>query len=169
MHVRFVAVQLLLVLQYIHSQNIIFSNLICENVLLDERGYIRLTGFGPSLFECKTPYYGFVGYTECLPPEMLLNQGVDKQYDFWMLGCLLYGKNQYTAFRVELLEGHPPFQASTVSQTLQKILVGELTYVHASPEAQQFVNSFLTANPNHRLGSDMEKVRCHNVGLTSIM
>lgn len=91
MHVRFVAVQLLIALQYLHSQHILYCNLIGENVLLDEQGYIHLTGFSQSLFDWESPFFGFVGMTECLSPEMLLNHGIDERYDYWMLGCLLYG------------------------------------------------------------------------------
>ena len=92
-HVRFIAIQLLIALQYLHSQHILHCNLIGENILLDERGYIHLTGFSQSLFDWKPPFFGFVGVTECLSPEMLLNRGIDERHDYWMLGCLLYGSS----------------------------------------------------------------------------
>ena len=90
-HVQFIAAQLILALRYLHEKNCIFCNLIAENVLIDNRGFVHLTGFGHTLFGVKKPYYGVTGFTECLSPEMLLNKGIDESHDYWMLGCLLYG------------------------------------------------------------------------------
>ncbi|KAK8797868.1 hypothetical protein WA171_005397, partial [Blastocystis sp. BT1] len=150
-HVQFIAAQLILALRYLHEKNCIFCNLIAENVLIDNRGFVHLTGFGHTLFDVKKPYYGVTGFTECLSPEMLLNKGIDESHDYWMLGCLLY----------ELLEGHLPFQGDTVSDTLQAILVCKVSYKHATPVAQQFINSFLTSRPSKRLGRDFRALQNH--------
>lgn len=90
-HVQFIAAQLILALRYLHEQNCLFGNLISENVLIDNRGFLHLTGLESALFDVKRPYYGVTGFTECLSPEMLLNKGIDEAHDYWMLGCLLYG------------------------------------------------------------------------------
>ena len=88
---QFVAAQLVLAIHYIHEQGGIHCNLLPENILLDEQGYIRITGFS-ELRLCQTsPYYKMIGYLECMSPEMLLNQGIDSSYDWYLLGCLLYG------------------------------------------------------------------------------
>ena len=56
-----------------------------------------------------------------------------------------------------------PFQRDTVSQTVQAILIGDVQYTHASPAAQQFVNSFLNSNPDQRLGVHLNDIRQHEV------
>mgnify|MGYP001041268686 FL=1 len=90
-HVKFIVPQLVTALSYLHENRCIHGNLICENVLLDEQGNTVLTGFSNSIFNYPTPCYETIGFTECLAPETLLNKGIDKMYDFWMLGCLVYG------------------------------------------------------------------------------
>ena len=62
------------------------------------------------------------------------------------------------------MEGHPPFQGDTVSETLQAILIGKIEYKYASPEAQQFIGALLTADPTQRLGNDIRSIRNHPVG-----
>ncbi len=46
--VRFISAQLVLVLSYIHSLNVVYRDLKLENILIDERGYIKLIDFGIS-------------------------------------------------------------------------------------------------------------------------
>lgn len=43
---RFYAGQILLALEYLHSMNIIYRDLKPENLLLDERGNIKIADFG---------------------------------------------------------------------------------------------------------------------------
>ena len=88
---QFVAVQLILAIHFLHEQNYLFCGLVSENVLLDQDGYIQLTGFSESKKDISFPYYKMVGYMELMSPEMLLNKGISFSYDWYMLGCLLYG------------------------------------------------------------------------------
>ncbi len=44
--VRFIVAQLVLVLEYLHDQNILYRDLKPENVLIGNNGYIKLADFG---------------------------------------------------------------------------------------------------------------------------
>ena len=71
-----------------------------ENLLIDTKGYIKITDFG---FAKKLPAgsktYTLCGTPEYLAPEVILQQGHDSAADWWTLGILIY----------ELVAGMPPF------------------------------------------------------------
>lgn len=82
-----------------------------ENIVLDEKGHIKLTDFGLSKLNFKKfdKAYSFCGSPEYMAPEMLITDKNrmygsapmhhDKSLDFYHLGALLY----------EMLCGLPPF------------------------------------------------------------
>lgn len=76
-----------------------------ENILLDERGYAKLTDFGLAK-HLKTQELAltFCGTPEYLSPEVLLNKGCNRPADWWALGVLVY----------EMIFGIPPFYSANV-------------------------------------------------------
>ena len=85
---RFIIVELVLAIEYLHSMNIIFRDLKPENILLDVGGNIKLTDFGLA----KEGICGnnvaksFCGSPAYLPPEVLFNSGVGKAGDIYGIG-----------------------------------------------------------------------------------
>jgi len=92
--------QILLALEYLHKNRIIYRDLKPENILIDEEGNLRLTDFGLSKmnFEEDDLSYSFCGSPEYMSPEMLGSCGHNRMIDFYCLGALLY----------EMLTGLPP-------------------------------------------------------------
>jgi serine/threonine protein kinase len=43
---KFIAAELILAIQYLHSNNILYRDLKPENILIDDHGHIRLADFG---------------------------------------------------------------------------------------------------------------------------
>ena len=80
---RFYAAEILLALEYLHSQKIIYRDLKPENVLIDSEGHIRLTDFGLSKIMDSTYTFSYCGTPEYLAPEIINGEGYDNSVDLW--------------------------------------------------------------------------------------
>ena len=69
---QFYAAELVLALEYLHSQSCIYRDLKPENVLLDNKGHIKITDFGLSkwLDPGEKITNSFCGTPEYLAPEI---------------------------------------------------------------------------------------------------
>eukprot|EP00919_Chromeraceae_sp_WS-2016_P033331 GHVR01078734.1.p1 GENE.GHVR01078734.1~~GHVR01078734.1.p1 ORF type:complete len:285 (-),score=39.98 GHVR01078734.1:580-1434(-) len=114
---KFYAALIILIFEYLHSKNIVYRDLKPENVLLDAKGYIKLTDFGfAKRVESRT--YTLCGTPEYIAPEVLLNKGHGKAVDWWGLGVFVY----------EMLVGYPPFLDEEPLGVYQKVLSNRLVF-----------------------------------------
>lgn len=104
---------------YLHDRNCVYRDLKPENLLIDSKGYLKLTdfGFAKSIGTRKT--YTFAGTPDYVAPEIIHNRGHDKSADYWALGIFIF----------ELLAGKTPFKSNDVShmRTYQLIMKGIAT------------------------------------------
>jgi len=84
---RLYLAEIILALEFLHANGVIYRDLKPENVLLDNDGHVRLTDFGMAkikLHEAQTSY-SFCGTPECLAPETIKGAGYSKEVDIWSL------------------------------------------------------------------------------------
>nr|AML77212.1 putative LOV domain-containing protein [Buddleja sp. BC-2016] len=173
--VRFYAAEVIVALEYLHCQGIIYRDLKPENVLLQNNGHISLTDFDLScLTSCKpqllipeinekkrhkkgeqVPIFmaepmrasnSFVGTEEYIAPEIITGAGHTSAVDWWALGILLY----------EMVYGYTPFRGKTRQKTFANILHKDLKFPRnkeVSLEAKQLMYRLLHRDPKNRLGS----------------
>lgn len=155
---KFYIAELVLSLEHLHDNGIVYRDLKPENILLDANGHIALCDFGLSKADLATndTTNTFCGTTEYLAPEVLLDEsGYTKMVDFWSLGVLIF----------EMCCGWSPFFAENTQQMYKNIAFGKVRFPKEvlSAEGRSFVKGLLNRNPKHRLGSqgDARELRAH--------
>ncbi|KAJ7684702.1 putative cyclic AMP-dependent protein kinase catalytic subunit [Mycena polygramma] len=140
---RFYLATIILALKYLHSFNIIYRDLKPENLLLDSRGYLRLTDFGfAKIVDDRT--WTLCGTPEYLAPEIIQSDGHGKAADWWACGVLCY----------EMLVGYPPFFDESPYGIYEKILNGHIHWPRSmDPLSRTLVRSFLNPDRTQRLGN----------------
>ncbi|XP_042398230.1 phototropin-1A-like [Zingiber officinale] len=172
--VRFYAAEVVVALEYLHCQGIIYRDLKPENILLQRDGHISLTDFDLScLTPCKPQLFlpkaedkkkqtrgappifvaepmrasnSFVGTEEYIAPEIITGAGHTSAVDWWALGILLY----------EMLYGYTPFRGKSRQKTFANVLHKDLRFpgsISASLPAKQLIYRLLHRDPRNRLGS----------------
>ncbi|KAJ0987710.1 hypothetical protein J5N97_006066 [Dioscorea zingiberensis] len=173
--VRFYAAEVVVALEYLHCQGIIYRDLKPENILIQKDGHVSLTDFDLScLTSCKPqlllpnlqdkkkqakgrlpPIFiaepmrasnSFVGTEEYIAPEIITGAGHTSAVDWWALGILLY----------EMLYGYTPFRGKTRQKTFANILHKDIKFpgsISVSLHARQLMYRLLHRDPRNRLGS----------------
>ncbi|KAI0080609.1 cAMP dependent protein kinase [Panus rudis PR-1116 ss-1] len=140
---RFYLATIILALKYLHSFNIIYRDLKPENLLLDSRGYLRLTDFGfAKIVDDRT--WTLCGTPEYLAPEIIQSDGHGKAADWWACGILAY----------EMMVGYPPFFDETPYGIYEKILKGKIYWPKDMDRlSKDLIKAFLHPDRSKRLGN----------------
>ncbi|XP_068608632.1 serine/threonine-protein kinase N2 [Brachionichthys hirsutus] len=139
----------LLGLEFLHHNHIVYRDLKLDNLLMDADGFVRIADFGL----CKEGMgHGdrtstFCGTPEFLAPEVLTDNNYTRSVDWWGLGVLIY----------EMLVGESPFPGDDEEEVFDSIVNDEVRYPRfLSPESVSLIQKLLQKNPEVRLGAGVE-------------
>jgi mitogen-activated protein kinase kinase kinase len=149
--------QILNGLSYLHNRDIIHRDIKGANILVDNKGTIKISDFGISKkLEATNILNGannnkhrpsLQGSVFWMAPEVVKQTSYTRKADIWSLGCLV----------VEMMTGQHPFPDCTQLQAIFKIGGAKATPTipdHASDEAQQFLAQTFEIDHNKRPSAD---------------
>ncbi|XP_073986374.1 protein kinase, cAMP-dependent, catalytic subunit 3 [Rhodnius prolixus] len=139
----FYTAEIVVALEYLHSQSVVYRDLKPENLLLDKEGHLKMTDFGFAK-KLTDRTWTLCGTPEYLAPEIIQSKGHNKAVDWWALGVLVY----------EMLAGYPPFFDKNPFGIYEKILAGKIEWSHhLDPIAKDLIKKLLVQDRTKRLGN----------------
>jgi serine/threonine protein kinase len=126
-------IQTLEIIEFLHSQDIVYRDLKLSNLVLDRTGKVCIVDFGLSkiLPHKRARTHSVCGTAHAMAPEIGSISGYGFAVDFWSLGILLF----------ELLTGRPP-KVPSISLPPQY-----------PTDAMELTQQLLTVDPEARLSS----------------
>jgi mitogen-activated protein kinase kinase kinase len=149
--------QILTGLSYLHNQDIIHRDIKGANILVDNKGTIKISDFGISKkLEASNILNGannnkhrpsLQGSVFWMAPEVVKQTSYTRKADIWSLGCLV----------VEMMTGSHPFPDCSQLQAIFKIGGGKAAPTipeHASEAAKEFLAQTFEIDHNLRPSAD---------------
>ncbi|KAJ3150276.1 hypothetical protein HDU86_006667 [Geranomyces michiganensis] len=162
--VRFIAMELICALSYLHKKQVVHRDLKPDNVLFDQYGHVSLTDFNIAVHYNLKRLTSQSGTLSYMAPEVFTKVGYSWPIDWWSLGVLLY----------EALFGKRPFRGHTDEELKDNIMHQELHIpicnlvtnkpVPLDPEGENFLRRLLERDVRKRIGCGtmgVEEIEAH--------
>ena len=116
----FYVCQLVVFLKKIHEHKIIYRNIKPENIMIEDKGNLKMTDFSKSKILTFDGDRGLslVGAPEYMAPEIILGNGQKYEVDWWALGVLIY----------QMYYGYTPFDDEYIDKIYHRILYTNVTF-----------------------------------------
>jgi len=140
---RFIFVQILKGVKYLHNAGIVHRDLKLDNILVDKNplGWkIKIIDFGLAIIQHSNKLKSLCGTMQYIAPEVLQKIGYDNKVDMWSCGIILF----------ILLTGEFPFEDDKIQ--IDDLFGGE-RWKKIPGEAKDLLNKLLVSNPEQRLSA----------------
>ena len=154
---KFYSIELLLAIEVLHKNNMVYRDLKPENILMDKDGHLKISDFGLSkiLDDMNDKIFTLCGTPQYIAPEVIYKQGYDKGIDWWSFGCVFY----------EMLTGHLPYKIPRNQKLSHKLFEVEVKYPKDfDTNLVDLLKRLLSVDPKNRLGNgtkDAEEIKSH--------
>ena len=143
---------LFVILDYLNSKCIIHRDLKPDNIMLDEKGYIKLIDFGTAM-TIKDFTSTITGTPHYIAPEVLLGKGYSYSCDYWSVGIITH----------EIYYNYYPFgnDASDPMEVYREVLKREVSFTKGDSTVNSFLKALLKKKVSKRLCS-LDGAKKHN-------
>eukprot|EP01017_Pseudomicrothorax_dubius_P043120 TRINITY_DN7127_c0_g1_i3.p1 TRINITY_DN7127_c0_g1~~TRINITY_DN7127_c0_g1_i3.p1 ORF type:complete len:239 (-),score=48.55 TRINITY_DN7127_c0_g1_i3:240-956(-) len=145
---RFVIACIVAALEYLHNNGIIHRDIKPENIVLDSRGYCKVTDLGIARVWRPDNAQDTSGTPGYMAPEVMCRQNHGVAADYFALGVIGY----------EMMIGKRPYLGKNRKEIKEAILAKQVQLKKTdlpegwSFESADFINRMLQRKPAHRLG-----------------
>jgi len=148
---RFYAAQVVMAMQVLHQEHVVYRDLNPSNILLDRGLYVKIVDFGLAKVlnfdDVTARTWTLCGTPEYLAPEIIQSKGHSKEVDWWALGVIIH----------EMLAGYPPWYDKDAFTIYQEILKAKVTADsfprHFEGHGSDLIKKLLTKDRTRRIGS----------------
>ena len=141
---QYYGASILLAIDYLHKQKIIYRDIKPENVMVSVKGYIKIIDFG-TVKEIQDRTSTIIGTSHYMAPEITKGEGYSFQVDIWSIAICMY----------EFFCGKLPFgeDYDDPMDIYRAVSQEELTFPSFVKDEKfmQLMNKMLRKNPTNRL------------------
>nr|CAH69660.1 cGMP-dependent protein kinase 13-1 [Paramecium tetraurelia] len=149
---------LLICVEYLHKLQIIYRDIKPENIMVDEKGYLRMIDMGTAKFlnQKSIRTYTIIGTPHYMAPEIITGKGYTFTVDLWSIGVCLY----------EFMCGGVPYAEDAddpyeIYEEIQKKTLNFPLFMK-DKKAKKLIEQLLSKTPEVRLGGSYAALKANN-------